>query len=278
VIKTLMSTPSLFQAIRDNLIQGFANKYSMQHFARNEMLSMDWFTFSGEQQEAAPVPTLNGEEPAFVFYGISQGGILGAGYAALSGVTGLIDRAILGVPGTPFALILSRSLDFAGYDLIMLLNFQNNRHVRMFLSVVQMAWDPLEASGAMAPPVREPFPRLLLQAGLGDVIVPTIAAEALARGLNATILPNSPRDIYGIPRGPAANETSDGPYVTLTELMYDKEYVGLPLDNTSPKDNGIHICLREDAALIKQMEEFINTGRVVDPCSERSCHRAKISC
>jgi len=89
----------------------------------------------------------------------------------------LIERAILGVPGTPFALVMTRSLDFAGYDQLMLLNFYNNRHVRILLSLVQMGWDSVEASGLLAPPVSETIPRILLQAGLGDPVVPTIAAE-----------------------------------------------------------------------------------------------------
>ena len=279
VVKTLMSTPSLFQAVRDNLIQGYANKYALQHFARNGMLKTRWFAFAERPgAERKRVRLFKDQSPSFVFYGISQGGILGAGYSSLSGVTGLIDRAILGVPGTPFALILSRSLEFAGYDTVMLLNFQNNRHVRIFLSVVQMAWDSTEASGVVAPPIDEPYPRMLLQAGLGDVIVPAIAAEALARGLNASTLPSSPRTIYGVQRGQPANENSLGPHVTLTELMYDKEFLGLPRDNTPPENNGIHICLRQDHFLLGQLKEFVNTGRITDPCEDRDCHRSKVNC
>jgi len=139
VVKTLLSKPSLFQAVRDNLIQGYANKFALQHFSQNGMLLFDWFQFqSSEASEKRTAPTLNGEPPVSFFYGISQGGILGAGYASLSGPTKLIQRAALGVPGTPFALIMTRSLDFAGYDALMLLDFYNNRHVRIFLALAQM--------------------------------------------------------------------------------------------------------------------------------------------
>ena len=274
IAKVLMSRPGLFEAVRDNLIQGYANKYALQHFAKNGMLSMPWFDFAEEGTERSAAPTYDGKAPTRVFYGISQGGILGAGYSALSGATGLIERAALGVPGTPFALVLSRSLKFAGYDSVMLLNFYRNRHIRILLSLVQMGWDSVEASGALARPVREPYPRMLLQAGLGDPIVPTIAAEALARGLNATILPHSPRsEIYGIPRQ-SAKRTNKDPYVTLTELMYDEEYVGLPVDDTPAKDNSIHICVRLDPALIEQLQEFFNSGHVLDPCTGADgCHR-----
>jgi hypothetical protein len=48
---------------------------------------------------------------------------------------------------------------------------------------------PCGRVGALAH-LYKPFPRMLLQAGLGDNCS-TIAAEALARGLSAMTLPNS---------------------------------------------------------------------------------------
>jgi hypothetical protein len=276
VIKTLIGRPDLFQAVRDNLIQGFVNKLCLQYFSQNGMLALDAFKFDGKS-----VVRPDDNKPTSVFYGISQGGILGAGYVSTAGVTNLIDRGILGVPGTPFALVMTRSLDFAGYDQLMLLNFYNNRHVRMLLSLVQMAWDSVEASGHRAGPVKEPIPRILMQAGLGDSVVPTIAAEALARALGASTLPNAPRKIFGIPENPAAsatNETWLGPDVTLSELYYEKEVSSLPVDDTFAEDNTVHLCVRLDEAFIQQIEEFINTGRIIDPCGKEQCHRESAVC
>jgi hypothetical protein len=275
VIKTLIGTPDLFQAVRDNLIQGFVNKLCLQHFSQNGMLDLDAFAFDGNK-----ITTVDGNIPASVFYGISQGGILGAGYLSLAGKTQLIHRGILGVPGTPFALVLTRSLDFVSYDVLILLNFYYNRHVRILLSLVQMAWDSAEASGHRAAPITEPIPRLLLQAGLGDPVVPTIAAEALARALGASILPNSPRQIFGVSVGQAANSENEelGPDVTLSELLYEQEFNSLPMDNTFAKENKVHECVRLDKAFVYQVEEFINTGRVIDPCAEDECRRESATC
>jgi len=278
VIKTLMSTPRLFQAIRDNLIQGYANKIALQHFAHNELLSLDWLQFGSLFSKKRAIPTVDSKKPASVFYGISQGGILGAGYTALMGSTNLIDRAVLGVPGTPFAFILTRSLEFEGYDKILLLNFYNNRHVRILLSLTQMAWDSTEGSGLLAGPIEEPFPRLLLQAGLGDATVPTLAAECLSRALGAQILPGSPRQIYGIPLGTPANETFDGPHVTLTELLFEDEYATLPVDDTPRPRNRVHYCVRKDSQILKQIETFIDSGKVIDICELDSCHRRNATC
>jgi hypothetical protein len=84
VVKVLISTPRLFQAVRDNLIQGYACKYALQHFSRHGLLSMNWLAFDqgtgdGGKPSSRLVPTLGNKSPAQVFYGISQGGILGAG-------------------------------------------------------------------------------------------------------------------------------------------------------------------------------------------------------
>lgn len=286
VVKVLICAPMLFQSVRDNLIQGYVNKLALQHFSRHSMLAMDWFLFDSKEKRSnstsAPgtVPTLNNASPAFVFYGISQGGILGAGYTALSGPTKLLDRSILGSPGTPFAMIMTRCLDFSVYDKLLLFDFYDNRHIRFFLSIVQMFWDTVEASGTLAPPVNEPYPRVLIQSGLGDTIVPTISSEALGRAFNASSLPGGPRVVFGINTEPAANGTSLGPYATLTEVEYEKEYLALPVDNILPeiKSNDIHVCLRRDKAMIKQTSEFINTGRTIDPCVDDGCHRLKIDC
>lgn len=281
VVKVLMSKPRVFQSIRDNLIQGYANKLALQHFSQNGLLKSDWLQFKTGSNQYHNIPLYQGLQPAFVFYGISQGGILGAGYSALSGPTKLIDRAILGVPGTPFALIMTRSFDFSGYDLILLLNFYNNRHVRILLSLMQMAWDSVEGSGVLAPPLTESCPPILMQAGLGDSVVPTIACEALARALGASTLPNSPREIYGIPVVVSTKvtlEESNTPPAVLTELKYLEEYASLPVDDTKESHNDVHVCVRRDPRLIQQIATFINTGRIMDPCAEDGCVRSRVKC
>lgn len=67
IIKVLIGKPNLFKAVRDNLIQGYANKLAFQHFSQNGML--DWLSFG----DGVRIPTLNDQPPVSVFYGISQG-------------------------------------------------------------------------------------------------------------------------------------------------------------------------------------------------------------
>ena len=98
VAKVLISTPRLFEAVRDNLIQGYANKFALQHFCRHGLLNQEWFHFAsldatmGTTETVRTIPTYQNQAPSHVFYGISQGGILGAGTRhCRESLTGLIE-------------------------------------------------------------------------------------------------------------------------------------------------------------------------------------------
>jgi hypothetical protein len=272
VARTMLSDPSLFESVRDNLIQGYANKLALQHFVQNGMLDMDWLKFNDIDGNLQSIPRsfqslddrTDTDRVRTAFYGISQGGILGAGYLGLSGATGLIPQGVLGVPGTPFSLILSRSLQFVGYDVALLLNFYNNRHVRIFLSLAQMCWDSVEAAGVLGQPVEEPLPSILMQAGLGDPIVPTLAAERLARAINANVFPDNPREIW-MPKHHDANVRN----AAFTEMLYKREYNNLPQNNRllAAPHNSVHGCVRHEPVLQWQIQEFINYNNFTDPCS-----------
>jgi hypothetical protein len=282
VMRTLLGQPNLFEATRDNIYQGYANKIVLQHYAKHEMLDANWLKFPTNRWHHIPlnrIPLFNeNEQPSFVFYGASEGGILGAGYTTLLGRTSLIDRGILGVPGTSFSLVLSRSAEFGTYQSILLRNFYRNRQIRLILSIIQLGWDPVEAAGQLAPPLEpDSFPPMLLQSALGDPVIPRTATEALARAYNASILPNSPRtNIFGIP----ITNTSSSSRVIWTELLYKDAYQSLPVSNAFPVQTStkVHACLRQDCPLMQQMAVFINTGTILDPCLEDGCLRMNISC
>ena len=224
--------------------------------------------------DSNPIRFMDNKKPSMILYGISQGGILGAGYAALLGSSDIIDRSILGVPGTPISFILSRSGDFSIYNKIMLFNFYNNRHIRIYLSLFQMAFDSVGASGHLAGlPFDENIPRVLIQAGIGDSEVSYISAEILARAFGAVRLPNSPKKIYGVPEREAADNDSEGPKSVLTEILYQKEADSLPQTNIIPPSNNVHFCVRQDLALRSQITDFINSAKITNPCVTDQCIR-----
>jgi hypothetical protein len=284
VVKILISKPHQFESVRDNLIQGYGCKYALQHFARHSLLSVDWFKFPTSENSKLQnaTPTYNNDIPASVFYGVSQGGILGAGYTALSGITGLIDRSIIGSGGTPFALILTRSRDFLIYDQLLLINFYKNRHVRMLLALIQIAWDSVEGSGVLAPPLNELFPSTLIQAGLGDSIVSAYSTEVLSRAYNASMLPKSPELILGVPTFSSPTSKNQSIKVILTELIYLNEFALISPHNDfkSSLNNAIHACLRRDSAMVQEIILFIEYSNFTNPCeaSKNDCIRSIVQC
>jgi hypothetical protein len=173
-----------------------------------------------------------------------------------------------------------KSKSFTLYDALLMQNFYSNRQIRIVLSVLQLAWDAVEPSSMLASPITEIFPPMLLQSGLGDPVIPTLATEALARAYNASILPNNPRSqIFGISKMSATNDTDKTPHVVWTELLYASEYQTTPMNNDdNAMTNTIHECLRQDCALIGQVVEFINYGRIIDPCLNDNCLRKTIPC
>jgi len=167
------------------------------------------------------------------FYGISQGGILGSGYALSSPY---INKAVLGVPGSPFALVLPRSYNFfSGY--FQLLQFQVNRnsHVRLVISLLQVLWDPAEGAGWFSGLSTgntgsgvDVSKRFLIQTALGDAQVPTLAAQVTARNLNCSTLHPQTRYVSGVAE-------VHGP-VTEGSVYQEFSYMGVlqePLDNGS---------------------------------------------
>ena len=61
VIKILTGTPRLFQAVHNNLSQGYANKFALQHFP-HDMLAMRWLEFEGSR-----LPIFQGRHTVPVF-------------------------------------------------------------------------------------------------------------------------------------------------------------------------------------------------------------------
>lgn len=304
VLRTFVSEPHLFSSLRDNIIQGYGARVAIQHFCRRALLDMDFMSF----QRPRNLHRDNSTRARYLFYGISQGGVLGGAYAALAGARDLLDGTILGNPGTPFSLLMPRSDIFPFYETLMLLNLRYKRHVRIVLSLMQIFWDSVEVSGVLSPPLTEPYPETVIYTGLGDSTVTTLGAEVFARAYGALIVEGeknlrpfglasaqtvdlSKGDGHAMPfpvKSPPSllNEST----VIFTEILYEKEWESISvLSNTSggkAKEgsgvlyNDVHWCTRLDPALQHQINMFIMKGAFVNPCQEDvdRCIRPNATC
>merc|ERR1712154_402668 len=102
----------------------------------------------------------------------------------------------------------------------------------------------------------------LLQAGRGDSSVPASTTEALARSYNATIMPNSPFEPFGLPHTDTESKLSPlnmkGRHsVTLTELLFEKENrSSITRERSDMSSNNINMCIRTDAEFSRQVTAF----------------------
>lgn len=123
-------------------------------------------------------------------------------------------RSILDVGGSPFALILTRSTDFAAFQQLLATQVTRPTHRRIAYSLLQTVWDPAESAGWLsgaAERSRRTGKAFLLQTARGDSQVPGVAAAVMARSLGAvTVVPALGR-VYGLaekPRGWSFNLSS----------------------------------------------------------------------
>lgn len=275
IVKAFAGDPNIIMNTRDNIIQAYAIKAGLTHFCKNSLFNMDFMKFNNgiiKQKHENP--------PRIFFYGISQGGIFGSAYSTLMGPNKLLDGAIIASAGTPFSLIMSRSALFPNYHKLMLLNLVQNRHVRIFISMLQMYYDSIEAGGILSSTKIEDRVPTLLQSSIGDNVVTSISGELLARNYDASIFQNNPKPVFdlSIKITDADLDTSitriQQPMSVFTEFFYEDEAKSLPGTNlNNGAFNTVHFCSRNDPDALRQVTEFINTGNFVNVCPEQGCIR-----
>ena len=168
---------SRFPTMADRMQQGIVN-----------FIALGWMMQHGLLGD----PAFAGVEVAgdLVYYGNSQGGIMGS---ALAAVSPDISRSVLGVPGINYGLLLARSVDFDTYEAIMEPSYPSRRERTLILSFVQMLWDRGEGGGYLNHISDDPLPgtrddkALLFHVALGDWQVTELSAFIAARTVGATI-------------------------------------------------------------------------------------------
>ena len=265
IIKAFIANPNEIDSITGNIMQGYANKAAVQHFVNNALFDMEFMTFRG-----SPVHISKDAPVRHIFYGISLGGIFGSSYTTLVARTNsqLLDGSILTSAGSPFSLLISRSAIFPYYEYLLKKNLHHKRHIRIFLSLLQMKFDAIDGPTVGLSGSR-PDQRIktLLQTGLGDHIVSTVAFEFMGRDYGASAFASNPRKIHGIQ---AMDSESN---VCVTEMMYTQPYAQLPKRNVvhSAGTSNVHGCTRFAEPLVLQLIEFINNGNFLDVCSDHEC-------
>lgn len=170
---SIVADISNFPSIGDQLHQGFVNWLLLARAMKNRFGSLTEVTDRSV--------TVNSDE---MFYsGISQGGIFGPTFVALSPD---VQYGHAGVPGHTYAMLLHRSTDFEDFFAVMRQSYPDVVEQLMGLHTIQLLWaqtdsvsymralsaDPIDGSGGNA---------MLFAPAKGDYQVAVVQNEMLAR-------------------------------------------------------------------------------------------------
>lgn len=249
---------SNFSVLPEGTFQGFVEYMAVLRLARGPLAEDPVSQFD---VDGTLVPTIDPEN--FGYYGISQGGILGGAYVAMSPD---IERAVFGVTGGPYSYLTHRSADFDPFFTIFKAKYNDHREIGLLIQHFQMLWDAGENVGwgydmNRSVPSGYPAKQILIQNALGDAQVSTSAGELQGRMYGVSTVAPQTRAIYGV-------EERTAPFVgsAIVEWAYT-DVEDAPLTNTPPNsDTDPHECPRRHPAAQQQVVHFLETGEVQQFC------------
>jgi hypothetical protein len=233
-----------------------------------------------------------------VYYtGISQGGIYGGTYMALSQD---VVRGHLGVPGQNYSLLLHRSVDFAPFFVVMIGAYAESIDRAIILNAGQILWDKVDPAShyrhiSVAPYADTPKHEVLLASAKGDWQVALLSNEITTRsGVGVALMKGYGKPVWGV-------EPVDYPHKGSALVNYDfgnpwPKPGNLPDDTVGEGLTCGHagMCLGKALCAGKaggsacelndphgkprrldhhntQLVHFLDTGEVIDVCGGDGC-------
>jgi hypothetical protein len=205
------------------------------------------------------------------YYGVSLGGIQGSSFVSVSPD---VERAVLSVPGSMWASMLSRSVNWKQIKPVLDQQYPDPLLQQIGIMFIQTYFDhvdPANVSKLMLPegpldPLEDvPDNRtVLLQEAIGDSQVPNLTTRALARAMGVDLLTPAVDTPYGI-------STTQGPSSESALVQYSMpsklEGKRPPKTNVPPEENnGVHSGILFLDHLQKQLRHFVDTGEIKQYC------------
>src|SRR4051794_2159442 len=211
----------------------------------------------------------------------SQGGIDGG---ALTAIAPDFTRAVLGVTGMNYSVLLNRSKDWTTYAAFFNPAYTNERERPLIMDLLQLLWDRGETDGYAQHVTSQNYPNtpkhaVLMEAAVGDQQVSGFQAEVEARTIGASVrrraadpgrLPEKTQ-AWGIPAIKAY------PFTGSALIFWDSGpgHNGVaPIANLAPKDGeDPHEDPRATPANRDQKSAFLMPdGMVINTCGATPCH------
>lgn len=184
-----------------------------------------------------------------------------------------VTRAVLGVAGGPYALLLPRSTDFGQLFDVIKLRYARPADRISILTIIQSLWDRADPAGYVGylsgnnTLPGTPEHRVIWHYGLGDAQVTWLGAHMLAHSAGARMFAGQARE---------GNETldyfptvpNDAMLTTGSAIMgFAYGFPSVPFVNTPPTDGiDAHECPRRTPSAQAQMARFFFTGDIVNTC------------
>jgi len=206
-------------------------------------------------------PILDGSQ--VYYYGISNGGIQGAAFLALSPD---VERGVLNVPGGEWSLMISRSTDFVSLKVLLTHLLPDPLDRQLAFALSQSEWDHSDAATWASHVIRQPIAgqapkRVLVQESIGDAQVPNVATRILVRELGIPLLTPAITPVYGVDEQPGP---LDSAYTQWDSNLMPRPPVG---DIALPADNGAHNFIWPTALSAAQLRAFYKPdGQVTQVC------------
>ncbi len=250
LVDLAFTNPANFSTIPDNLRQAFVHAYMLGKLMKGAV-AQD--TLLQSATASSMIDTSSHD-----YFGNSLGTVVGAAYLGFSPD---IQRATLGVGGMPFTLVLTRSVEFAPFQVILGNAFPDAADVSLTIALFQLLWDTGESSGWIHRVANsESSKRVLLQAAIGDRSLSTYGAHVLARAAGAKLLQPAAREVFGLT--PVEGPLSTGS--AYVEFDYGLEpFTEAVIDPDAPDP---HENPRIDRRGQDQIRKFLEEGVIENFC------------
>jgi hypothetical protein len=206
------------------------------------------------------------------FYGISQGHILGGTYVALSPH---VRRAVLGVGGASFGLMMSRAVPFSRFLTLVRVGIDDPLDVQKFIALVSPVMDRIDPITYAPHLLHDPFPgspadrRVLMHTGIGDTSVPNLASHLHARTLGLGLVQPAPRAIPGL--DPLALPPEGADVSAVVEIDFGIQPDPTLTSRIPSEESCVHEAVRRLDAIQDQTDLFWRPDGVVAPPCDGVC-------
>lgn len=251
-----------FVGTTERLHQGILNVLALTRAVRERCVTLPELSVPLDDETLAPT-----YDPAQVyFYGNSLGAIMGA---VVAGVAPELERAVLGVGGAVWPMLMKRSDAWRSFDGILMNIYEDPVDRALLIAMSGMLWAPVDGITYAPHVLRDPLEgsvarRVLLQIGIGDVAVSNATAHVYARSAGLPLTTPSLQEPFGLETVDPEAETAHSGLTIFGLEGIDP----LPPGSRDPgPDTPTHNAVRNFPSARAQIDAFLQPeGRVIHPC------------